>query len=177
MRMYFVVDVILVSYVIHPRLAYWTILKWSQWFSSQRVTDAESVSMPWRHHGHYPRYSETTFLYMHLLISGDPSDLNLTSVARFKKWVFHSHRENCPGKYQTVVRSICLIGVDLLPNVTRSMALFANKLDIKNQPVALECLHDWVWDRVVNEYRNPNASNIDVSYYRELEFVQKHFTL
>ena len=58
--------------------------------------------------------------------------------------------------------------------MTRSMALFANKLDIRDQPVALECLHNWVWERVVKEYRNPDISYIDVSYYRELDFIQKH---
>ena len=85
-----------------------------------------------------------------------------------------SYKWKCPGKYQTFLRGICLIGVDLLPNVTQSMALFANKLDIKDQPVALECLHDWIWGRVLKEYLNPDTSYIDISYYRDLDFVQKH---
>ena len=54
------------------------------------------------------------------------------------------------------------------------MALFANKLDMKDQPVAFECLHDWVWDRVLKEYQHPNESYIEVSYYRNLDFVQQH---
>ena len=109
--------------------------------------------------------------------SGNPDDVSRKSVARFKTWINDlgvQFKERCPGKYQTVIRDICLIGVDLLPNVTRSRALFANKLDIKDQPVALECLHDWIRDRVMKEYRNPNASYIDVSYYRSLDFVKKH---
>ena len=112
-----------------------------------------------------------------LFISGDPDKVNHSrqSVSRFVRWLTKDENA-CPGKYQKAVRYICLIGVELLPNATRSMALFANKLDIKLQPIALECLHDWIWDRVVKEYQNPDASYFDVSYYRNLDFVQKHVT-
>ena len=92
-------------------------------------------------------------------------------MARFKKWFAHKNgtsRRTCNGKYQTVLRNICVIGVELLPDVTRSAELFANKLDIKDQPVALQCLHDWIWDRVLKEYRNPDTTYMDVTYYRNL---------
>ncbi|XP_067685318.1 beta-1,3-galactosyl-O-glycosyl-glycoprotein beta-1,6-N-acetylglucosaminyltransferase 3-like isoform X2 [Haliotis asinina] len=89
-------------------------------------------------------------------------------LARFKSW-YGSKMGNwsCTGK---LVRSVCVFGVGDLPILTTRPNLFANKFYWDFQPLTLDCLEEWHYNRTRDEYLGEYAFN--TSYYTTLDFVK-----
>jgi hypothetical protein len=71
----------------------------------------------------------------------------------------------CRGQW---VRSVCVFGVGDLPTLVRRPELFANKFFWWYQPIALDCLDQWL--------RHKEACppvDDDLEYYRQLPFIIK----
>ncbi|KAK7504405.1 hypothetical protein BaRGS_00004271 [Batillaria attramentaria] len=121
----------------------------------------------------------------HLGVPGSyvgPPDTDASSkpyLARFKNWGDNWYdgqgRTNfnwpCFGKR---VRNICIFGVGDLPMLTSRKELFANKFHSDFEPVALECLEEWLFNMTLEEYAG--TVDFDVSFYENLDIV-KHRVL
>lgn len=73
-------------------------------------------------------------------------------------------RDRCHGKF---VRSVCIFGVGDLPELASKKELFANKFYLDYQPLALNCLEEWLFNKTFN------AMPFETFYYSQLPFVIK----
>ncbi|XP_077990978.1 N-acetyllactosaminide beta-1,6-N-acetylglucosaminyl-transferase-like [Glandiceps talaboti] len=64
-------------------------------------------------------------------------------TARAIKWLFYEGKiyPSCAGKY---VREVCVFGVGDLHWLTQQHHLFANKFDVTFDPIAVQCLEEWL---------------------------------
>ena len=98
-------------------------------------------------------------------------------LSRYKNWGHNwldgEYRTNfnwpCYGKR---VRTICIFGVGDLPSLTSRRELFANKFHLDFEPLALDCLEEWLWNMTMDEYSE--RAQFDVSFYRQLDSVKHH---
>lgn len=96
-------------------------------------------------------------------------------LARFKNWGHNWHdgqgRQNfhwpCYGKR---VRTICVFGVGDLPMLTSRKELFANKFHLDFEPLALECMEEWLFNLTLAEYAG--VVEFDTTFYKELDIVK-----
>lgn len=73
-------------------------------------------------------------------------------------------RDRCHGKF---VRSVCIFGVGDLPELASKKELFANKFYLDYQPLALNCLEEWLFNKTLN------PMPFETFYYSQLPFVIK----
>ncbi|KAJ8318660.1 hypothetical protein KUTeg_003751 [Tegillarca granosa] len=73
-------------------------------------------------------------------------------------------RDRCHGKF---VRSVCIFGVGDLPELASKKELFANKFYLDYQPLALDCLEEWLFNKTLN------PMPFETFYYSQLPFVIK----
>ncbi|KAK3608207.1 hypothetical protein CHS0354_039223 [Potamilus streckersoni] len=83
-----------------------------------------------------------------------------------KRWlaVFAKWGEPCQGKY---VRGVCVFGVGDLHELVAREELFVNKFHLTYQPLALDCLEEWLYNRTFN------SEIVDLDFYRKLPFILK----
>ncbi|XP_002737587.1 N-acetyllactosaminide beta-1,6-N-acetylglucosaminyl-transferase-like [Saccoglossus kowalevskii] len=95
------------------------------------------------------------------VIGGYPN-ASWDSTARAIKWMYYDGElyPPCTGKY---VRHICVYGVGDLRWLTSQHHLFANKFDLKMDPVVVQCLEQWLNYRI--ERPNINWSNFPHHLY------------
>ncbi|KAK3608206.1 hypothetical protein CHS0354_039222 [Potamilus streckersoni] len=81
-----------------------------------------------------------------------------------KRWlaVFAKWGERCQGKY---VRGVCVFGVGDLHELVAREELFVNKFHLTYQPLALDCLEEWLYNRTFN------SEIVDLDFYRNLPFI------
>ena len=78
----------------------------------------------------------------------------------------------CHGKF---VRMICHFGVGDLPALTASPQLFANKFSYDYQPLAYDCLEQWLFHKVrLEEAGTPLPLNL--ALYRQSKMVVNRYT-
>ena len=83
----------------------------------------------------------------------------------------------CKGMF---VRSVCIYSMrdlSFLTDDTRS-ELFVNKLYWHYEPLALDCLEWWFWDRTVREYllfdTPQNIRFVNYTFYEQLAITHNH---
>ncbi|KAL3876239.1 hypothetical protein ACJMK2_034109 [Sinanodonta woodiana] len=83
-----------------------------------------------------------------------------------KRWlaVFAKWDEPCQGKY---VRGVCVFGVGDLHELVGREELFVNKFHLTYQPLALDCMEEWLYNRTLN------SEIVDLDFYRKLPFILK----
>ena len=72
--------------------------------------------------------------------------------------------DNCHGRWQ---RGCCVFGLDDIPLLINRKEFFANKFEISFQPLALECLGQWILHK---QFHPPR---LDLTYYQNLPFVKQ----
>ncbi|XP_076444007.1 beta-1,3-galactosyl-O-glycosyl-glycoprotein beta-1,6-N-acetylglucosaminyltransferase-like [Babylonia areolata] len=98
-------------------------------------------------------------------------------LSRFKNWGPYwkdgQGRTNfnwpCHGKR---VRNICVFGLGDLPLLTSRKEMFANKFHREFEPVALDCLEEWLWNMTMDEYSG--RIMFDTTFYRTLDVATNH---
>lgn len=100
------------------------------------------------------------FYIVSLLISGDPN--TKPWLASYAGW-----RENGDPCFGRWVRNICVFGIGDILYLTEKKHLFANKFYIDQQPLALDCLEEWLLSKTCRPV------TLDLDYYRNLPFVNK----
>ena len=99
--------------------------------------------------------------YIILFFPGVPNEKPWLAV--FAAW---GGVDKCHGTWK---RGTCVFGVEDLPTLISKREMFANKFYESHQPLALECLNEWI------EYKTtcPNAEPFDYDYYKSLPFIKK----
>ena len=72
-------------------------------------------------------------------------------------------QDPCHSKHW--VRGVCIFGVADLPQLTQRHELFVNKFHQDYQPLAMDCMEEWLYNR---SYQHPE---FDYSYYKNLPFI------
>ncbi|XP_048757687.1 beta-1,3-galactosyl-O-glycosyl-glycoprotein beta-1,6-N-acetylglucosaminyltransferase 3-like isoform X2 [Ostrea edulis] len=78
--------------------------------------------------------------------------VNYAGVPNRKLWIaasttWEGPSEICHGKY---VRSICVFGLGDLNKLVSEKELFANKFVHDYQPLALQCMEEWIYNKTIN---------------------------
>lgn len=86
-----------------------------------------------------------------------------------KPWLasYAGWRENGDPCFGRWVRNICVFGIGDILYLTEKKHLFANKFYIDQQPLALDCLEEWLLSKTCRPV------TLDLDYYRNLPFVNK----
>lgn len=74
--------------------------------------------------------------------------------------------QKCKGKF---VRGVCVFGIGDLNRLVLKMALFSNKFYFNYQPLALQCLEEWHFNKSFSE--TPFLNN---RYVELLKALKKH---
>ncbi|KAK6173253.1 hypothetical protein SNE40_016738 [Patella caerulea] len=88
------------------------------------------------------------------------------AMARYKIW--SDYGVKCSGKWK---RHICIFGMGELPGLTKAPHLFSNKHHSDYQPVTLDCLEKWLFNKIHNEQQG-KSFNINLSFYINQDFVR-----
>ncbi|BFZ09659.1 hypothetical protein BsWGS_12698 [Bradybaena similaris] len=67
------------------------------------------------------------------------------------------------------MRYICILTTGDLPIMIRSVQLFANKFFLNEDRIVISCLEEWLYNSTRDSFLN--IRHLDVSYYRNLDFV------
>ena len=77
----------------------------------------------------------------------EPNRLGLSQLSRFVNWV-HLDDFGCRGKWQ---RLICIFSIGDLPLVVNQPHLIANKFSLEFDPIAYQCMEEWLEEKVVEK--------------------------
>ena len=94
--------------------------------------------------------------------SGKPDDKPWLAV--YASW---GGRDPCQGKF---VRGVCVFGVGDLSMLVKLPYLFANKFHRDFQPLALDCMEEWIYNRTFEK------NTLNLTYYKNLPFIRKKKT-
>ena len=72
--------------------------------------------------------------------------LGNNQFSRFISW--HDQKHGCRGKWQ---RSICIFSIFDLPLVASRDQFIANKFSLGYDPLAYQCMEEWLADKVVKK--------------------------
>ena len=88
---------------------------------------------------------------------------------RYKNWGVKAgiYRRKCHGKF---VRNICILGLADLSKAVKDVGLYANKFFYYYQPLAYDCLEEWLNDHTWTQFLNDER--FDVGYYEKLDQVK-----
>ena len=114
-------------------------------------------------HPEATKVSQTTALLMSIIVlidsyiaaKSDPTRW----TARFVNW----GEQHCYGQVQ---RGVCVFGVGDLPALLNRYELFANKFQLKTDPIAYQCQEQLILTRSRGDLPLTNAS-----YYRHMPFL------
>ena len=73
----------------------------------------------------------------------------------------------CQGKF---VRSVCVFGIGDLSTLVKLPHLFVNKFHVNFQPLALDCMEEWFYNRTFEN------DSLNLTYYKNLPFILKDKT-
>ncbi|XP_064642861.1 beta-1,3-galactosyl-O-glycosyl-glycoprotein beta-1,6-N-acetylglucosaminyltransferase 3-like isoform X1 [Lineus longissimus] len=100
--------------------------------------------------------------------TGNLPETNINSrkpfLSRYMVWLPDT---DCQGRF---VRQVCVMGVGDLQTLTTRKELFVNKLHLDFQFLALDCLEEWIFQKMREEYAT--GRKLDTTYYEGLEFVR-----
>ncbi|KAM7538854.1 hypothetical protein Aperf_G00000059207 [Anoplocephala perfoliata] len=97
------------------------------------------------------------------LVSPSPqNESNINFLAKYVIW--RNHEIGCPTKY---VRSVCILGIPLIPRLQQSPHLFANKFHADYHPEAYDQMERWYFEKLKKEIATGTYSkdDFDVSIY------------
>ena len=85
---------------------------------------------------------------------------------RYKNWQrYHGvYLRDCHGKF---VRNICILGLGDISKAVKDIGLYANKFQYDYEPLAYDCLEEWLYERTWKQYLNDEP--IDTRYYEGLD--------
>ena len=119
---------------------------------------------------YFTSFFTLSFMYL-FFATGTPeiSDTNPV-LTRFVVWRKHSNY-TCRTMHQ---RGVCIFGVIDLPALKfdERVELFLNKIHLTYQPLILDCLEEYYFNRTQAELRGPTSLNI--TRYSEYSFVWNH---
>ncbi|KAJ8307860.1 hypothetical protein KUTeg_014588 [Tegillarca granosa] len=108
---------------------------------------------------------QNIFLFqMKLIFSSLNHNPQLKFPDRTQNWYTSSP---CHGKS---IRGICVFGVGDLPLLKEMPHLFTNKFHLTYQPIALDCMEEFHYNRTRDEYYNKFTFN--TTFYEKLEFIK-----
>ncbi|KAJ8315953.1 hypothetical protein KUTeg_005967 [Tegillarca granosa] len=88
-------------------------------------------------------------------------------LTRFVNWESTPFGWKCYGKR---VRSVCIFGVEDIPLLLSRPEFFTNKFYIDYQPVALDCIEEFHYNRTRDQYEQDWTFN--TTYYENLPFLK-----
>ena len=93
------------------------------------------------------------------------------SVARYKRWqgLYTKDGQQCGGIW---LREICLMSANDLHLIPARPELFLNKIFLKTDHTAYQCMEYLHYERMRREYLG--TLTFDTTFYENLEFVSKH---
>ncbi|XP_025102015.1 beta-1,3-galactosyl-O-glycosyl-glycoprotein beta-1,6-N-acetylglucosaminyltransferase-like [Pomacea canaliculata] len=94
------------------------------------------------------------------------------SLTRFKNWKLRPFDHPCAGGLR--VRQVCILSTGDLPLLDTRPEMFANKFYQDYSRVALECLHQRLYNHTKDEFLG--MMEFDTSYYSNLAFVNNTVT-
>ena len=85
---------------------------------------------------------------------------------RYKNWEqYHGvYLRHCHGKF---VRAICILGLGDISKAVKDIGLFANKFFYDYEPLAYDCLEEWLNERTWKQYLNDEP--VYTRYYESLD--------
>ncbi len=89
-------------------------------------------------------------------------------ITRFVLWSITT--KNCIGG--NLVRGVCIMSTGYLPILHTRKKLFVNKFHLTYEPLALDCLEQFIWYRTANQILG--YDQLDTTYYANLSFVKNH---
>ncbi|KAK0069290.1 beta-1 3-galactosyl-O-glycosyl-glycoprotein beta-1 6-N-acetylglucosaminyltransferase [Biomphalaria pfeifferi] len=107
---------------------------------------------------------------------GEPETESVESMgkpflSRFKNWGGDPFNYPCAGQF---VRSICILSTGDLPQLWRARQLFANKFYLWEDPIAIGCLEEMIYNNTRDELSGVKVFNS--TYYSQLGFVLNQVT-
>ncbi|XP_055866636.1 beta-1,3-galactosyl-O-glycosyl-glycoprotein beta-1,6-N-acetylglucosaminyltransferase-like isoform X2 [Biomphalaria glabrata] len=107
---------------------------------------------------------------------GEPETESVESMgkpflSRFKNWGGDPFNYPCAGQF---VRSICILSTGDLPQLWRARQLFANKFYLWEDPIAIGCLEEMIYNNTRDELSGVKVFNS--TYYSQLGFVRNQVT-
>ncbi|XP_064642862.1 beta-1,3-galactosyl-O-glycosyl-glycoprotein beta-1,6-N-acetylglucosaminyltransferase-like isoform X2 [Lineus longissimus] len=118
--------------------------------------------------GTLKRRSTHRFRYSYKTKKRNLPETNINSrkpfLSRYMVWLPDT---DCQGRF---VRQVCVMGVGDLQTLTTRKELFVNKLHLDFQFLALDCLEEWIFQKMREEYAT--GRKLDTTYYEGLEFVR-----
>ena len=81
--------------------------------------------------------------------------------------VYASWKDQFPCNSRHWVRNICIFGLEDLHQLVNRHELFVNKFHLDFQPLALDCLEEWLYNRTYQQLQT------DYRYYKQLAFINK----
>ena len=97
-----------------------------------------------------------------LPLSGQPMDKPW--LAGYAAWGRKGF-DPCLGGH--IVHGVCIFGIKDIPGLLGRKELFANKFHLDFQPLALDCLEEWLYNRTVKPVQ------FDTTYYKRLPFIYR----
>ncbi|XP_041372306.1 beta-1,3-galactosyl-O-glycosyl-glycoprotein beta-1,6-N-acetylglucosaminyltransferase 3-like [Gigantopelta aegis] len=101
---------------------------------------------------------------------GEVDDGKRVYLTRYKVWLALKDVECHSAKY---VREVCIFGIGDLHTLTTVPHLFANKFHWEFQPLVLDCLEKWYFDKVSAEKRGIFTFNTTI--YEQRHFIKNAF--
>ncbi|XP_025105616.1 beta-1,3-galactosyl-O-glycosyl-glycoprotein beta-1,6-N-acetylglucosaminyltransferase-like [Pomacea canaliculata] len=93
-------------------------------------------------------------------------------LTRFKNWGTHLFGYKCAGGLR--VRQVCILSTGDLPLLDTRPEMFANKFYQDYSRVALECLHERLYNRTRDEFLG--KMDFNASYYKSLAYLKNIVT-
>ena len=107
------------------------------------------------------------FIYIY---SGEPEEYPLNPfIMRYKNWARGNgvYLRKCNGKF---VRNICIFGLPDISKAVKDIGLYANKFFYDYEPLAYDCLEEWLHEQTWKQYVNDEP--YDTKYYESLDQVR-----
>lgn len=107
-----------------------------------------------------------------------PADEMKPWVSRFSVWEWYTddfagqtivRNLSCKGEYRN---SVCLLSSSDLPMLVKRPELFLNKFWIPRDPVAIDCMHELLYNRTMEQAQNMKWILPNLDYYTELAAVK-----
>ncbi len=97
-------------------------------------------------------------------------------ITRYVHWANAWNDEHWPGPCMgdLEVRYVCIMSVLDLPILKIRKELFVNKFHLTYEPLALDCMEQYIWYRTADQMLKKEGVDIDTSYYANLPYVKNH---
>uniref|UniRef100_A0A915LA38 Uncharacterized protein n=1 Tax=Romanomermis culicivorax TaxID=13658 RepID=A0A915LA38_ROMCU len=93
-------------------------------------------------------------------------------ISRFVVWQSYTHLKCRKSNFR---HSVCLFSLSDLPMIFKRPELFANKIWLTTDPVALDCVHEIIFNRTHDQWRGKTSSpDININFYANLSAVKNY---